>query len=182
LIDKGVAKRYATALFRAALKTNALDAVMADLESLQTVLDRDPSLIRFLSSPKELDEHKEALVENVFRGRAQELVVRLLLLLLRKGRILHLSDVIAAYRAAIDEHRGIAPARVVTAVSLDEDLNERIRRELERITGKRVRIRPLVDPKIIGGLIIMVEGQVYDRSLRHELDKLRDTLLDVRIQ
>lgn len=182
MIDRGVAKRYATALFRAALKADALDAVLADLDSLGTVLKTDPVLVRFLSSPRELDAAKEGLIEGVFRGRAQDLVVRLLLLLLRKGRILHLSDVIAAYRAILEEHRGIAPARVVTAVPLEKDLSERIRRELERITGKQVRIRPLVDPKIIGGVIIMIEGQVYDRSVRHELGKLREGLLEVRIR
>jgi F-type H+-transporting ATPase subunit delta len=182
VIDKGVAKRYATALFRAALKMNALDAVLADLEALNIVLERDPGLIRFLSSPRELDEAKEELIERLFTGRAHDLVVRLLLLLLRKGRILHLSDVVAAYRAAIEEHRGIAPARVVTAVPLEMDLSDRIRRELERLTGKQIRIRPLVDPRIIGGVIIMVEGLVYDRSVRHELNKLRNRLLEVRIQ
>ena len=181
MIDKGVAKRYATALFRAALKADTLDVVLADLETLDTVLEKDPSLIHFLSSPMEPGEVKAALIETVFRGRAHDLVVHLLLLLLRKGRVLYLVDVIAAYRAAIEEHRGIAPARVVTAVPLDEDLSERIRCELERITGRQVRIRPLVDPKIIGGVIIMVEGLVYDRSVRHDLDRLRESLLEVRM-
>jgi F-type H+-transporting ATPase subunit delta len=182
VIDKGVSRRYATALFMAASKAQVLDEVLSDLEALEVILKGDPSLTQFLSSPQELDEHKVALIENVFGGRAHDLVTRLLLLLLRKGRILHLADVIAAYRATVEEYRGIAPARVVTAVPLEQDLSDRIRRELERLSGKKVRIQPLVDPRIIGGLIIMIEGQIYDRSLRHELDRLRERLLEARPQ
>jgi len=182
MIDKGVAKRYAAALYAAAQRAQALDVVLSDLETLETVVQRDPGLIRFLSSPQQLAEHKEALVRKIFAERSHDLLVRLLLLLLRKGRILHLADVIAAYRATVEEHRGIAQARVVTAVPLEQDLSERIREEMERLTGKQVRIRSLVDPRIIGGVIIMIEGQIYDRSIRHELDRLRKRLIEVRIQ
>lgn len=182
MIDKGVAKRYATALFGAAKGANALDAVLADLEALETLLERDASLIRFLSSPQELDEHKATLVTKVFGGgRAHDLVSRLLLLLLRKNRILHLLDCIAAYRAAVEEHKGIAPAQVITAIPLAPDLEERLKRELERLSGKSVRIKSVVDSRIIGGVVIMMEGSIYDRSLRHELDKLRENLLAVSV-
>ena len=74
-----------------------------------------------------------------------------------------------------------APARVITAVPLEKDLSERLQKELERLTGKNVRIRPLVDPRIIGGAIVMIGGQIYDRSIRHELARLREDLLGVSL-
>lgn len=181
MIDKGVAKRYARALFGAAQKEGRLDRVLADLESLEALLKLDAALIQFLGSPHQLDETKEGLVRRLFEGRTDDLVVRLLLLLFRKGRILHLLDVIDAYRAAVEEHQGIAPAHVITAVVLDADLRDRMQKELERLTGKKVKIRPRVDPKIIGGALVMVEGKVFDRSLRHELERMRDKLLAVRV-
>ena len=181
MIDKGVARRYAQALFGAAEKAGRADAILGDLESLEKLIERDPSLMRFLSSPREVDRNKEAVIEKLFGERTDRLVVRLLLLLLRKGRILHLRDVIAAYRALLEQERGIVAARVVTAVSLGEDLGNRLRAELERISGKRVRIEAAIDPRIIGGLVVMMEGRIYDRSVRHELDRLRTDLLAVRV-
>ncbi|MBD3161240.1 MAG: ATP synthase F1 subunit delta [Candidatus Eisenbacteria bacterium] len=181
MIDKSVAKRYAQALFGAAEKAGRADPVLRDLESVEKLIERDSSLLRFLSSPQELDERKEALVEKLFGDRADPLIVRLFLLLLRKGRILHLRDVIAAYRALLEEERGIVAARVVSAVALSDEENRRLRDELRRISEKEIRIEAVVDPKIIGGLVVMMEGRIYDRSVRHELERLREELFAVRV-
>jgi F-type H+-transporting ATPase subunit delta len=181
MIDKGVARRYAHALFGAAQNADALAPVLADLTAIESVLGKDASLLRFLESPRELDEAKRSLIERVFGGRAHDLCVRLILLLLRKKRILHLLDVIASYRRLVEEHQGIAEARVVTAVALEDDLREAMRRELERVFRKKVRIQPVVDPGVIGGAVVMIEGKILDRSVRHELTKLREELLGVRV-
>jgi F-type H+-transporting ATPase subunit delta len=180
MIDKGVARRYAQALFGAAQNTKALAAVLADLEAIESIVTADSSLLRFLESPRELDDAKRSLVERVFTGRAHDLCVRLILLLLRKKRVPHLLDVIASYRRLVEQHEGVAEARVVTAVALEDDLRDAIRRELERVFRKKVRIQPVVDPKVIGGAVVMIEGKILDRSVRHELEKLREELLSVR--
>lgn len=182
MIDRGVAKRYAHALFGAAVKVNALEAVLADMESLETMVVKDPRLVRFLESPQELDENKRALVEKLFRGRGHDLFVNLLLLLLRKKRVLHLLDVVVEYRKLVEEHQGIAEARVTTVVPLGEDLRRRLISRLEGVTGKKVKIRPRIDGRIIGGIIVMVEGKILDSSIRHELDRLREELLAARVR
>jgi len=181
VIDQGVAHRYAQALFGAALGGNAIDAVRADLESLESWLSADPTLIRFLESPMERDEDKVQLIEKLFRGRTTDLLIRLLLLLLRKKRIAHLLDIVRSYRALVEEHQGVVEARVTTAVPLPQDLKDRLAEELEQLAGKKVRIRARVDPRIIGGVIVMIQGKILDRSIRHELEKLRDDLLAVQV-
>lgn len=181
MIDKGVAHRYAHALFGAALKVDALDPVLADLENLEAMIGRDTSLVRFLESPRELDEHKRSLVEKLFRGKAHDLFVQLIHLLLRKKRILHLLDVATEYRKLYDAHKGIALASVTTAVSLPEDLAGRLRGQLERLSGKKVRLKTRIDPRIIAGLVVMMEGKIIDRSVRHELDRLKESLLETPV-
>ncbi len=181
MIDRSVAHRYAHALFGAAQKANALDSVLADMECLETLLAKDPRLVRFLESPRELDENKRALLEKLFKGRTNDLFVNILLLLLRKKRVLHLLDVITEYRALVEEHHGVAIAQVTTAVPLPDDLSDRLRAQLEKITGRQVRVRPRVDPRIIGGIVVMIEGKILDRSVRHELERLREDLLAVRV-
>ncbi|MDM7915737.1 MAG: ATP synthase F1 subunit delta [Candidatus Eisenbacteria bacterium] len=177
MIDEGVGKRYAQALFGAAEKAGELDAVQSDLDSLEALLEKDESLIRFLESPRELDEEKVHLVEMLFRGRTTGLFVRLLLLLLEKKRILHLRDIARQYRHLLEEHRGIAEAIVTTAVPLPKDLEPRLVQELERIFERKIRIRPRIHPRIIGGVVVMVEGKVIDRSVRHDIDRMREELL-----
>jgi F-type H+-transporting ATPase subunit delta len=154
-----------------------IEPLLSDLESLEAMMTADPRLVLFLESPRELDEHKRAIVERLFHGRTTELFVRFMLLLLRKKRVAYLFDVLRAYRGLVEEHQGIAEARVTTALPLAPDLSDRLRVELERVFGKKIRIRPRIDPRIIGGFFVVIEGKIIDRSIRSELQKLRDDLL-----
>lgn len=181
MIDTVVSHRYAHALFGAARAENVIEPLLSDLESLEAMTAADPRFVRFLESPRELDEHKRNLVEKLFSGRTTELLVRFILLLLRKKRITYLLDILRTYRGLVEEHQGIAEARVTTALPLPADLSDRLRGELERIFGKRVRIRPRIDPRIIGGLFVVIEGKIIDRSIRSELQKLRDDLLGAEV-
>lgn len=181
MIDKGVAKRYAHALFGAASTEKAVEALMADLDALENLARAHPEMIRFLESPQETDEAKRALVEKLFRGRVHDLFLRLLFLLMRKKRIPHLLDIVGAYRLIVEESQGIAEARVTTAVPLPKELSDRLRIQLERLFRKKVRIIPRVDPRIIGGLFVMIEGKIIDRSVRSDLENLRQEMLGVEV-
>jgi F-type H+-transporting ATPase subunit delta len=182
VIDQGVAKRYAVALFGAAKTEGVVQELLGDLESLEAmVVVHDPRLVKFLESPQELDEDKVNLVHRLFDGRTTPLFVRLILLLLRKKRILHLLDTIKAYRRLVEESQGVTEAIVTTAVKLPEDLEARLQAELARLFAKKVVVRKRIDPAIIGGMYVMIEGKIIDRSLRSEIAKLRDDLLAVRV-
>ncbi len=177
MIDKGVARRYASALFGAAGAENAVAAVGADLAALETLASRHPEMIRFLESPQETDEAKRAFVEKLFRGRTHDLFMRMIFLLMRKKRIPHLMDIAVEYRRIVEESQGVAEARVTTAVPLPKDLADRLRVQLERLFQRKVRIVPRVDPRIVGGLFVMIEGKIIDRSVRRDLETLRQDLL-----
>ncbi|MCC6870978.1 MAG: F0F1 ATP synthase subunit delta, partial [Candidatus Fermentibacter sp.] len=57
----------------------------------------------------------------------------------------------------------------------------RLRNALERMTGRSVRVRRRIDPRLIGGFMVRYEGRVIDFSVRHRLDSLKDHLLSVMI-
>ena len=44
--------------------------------------------------------------------------------------------------------------------------------QLERMTGKRIRMRFAVDPTLIGGVVTRIGSTVYDGSVRGQLDTL----------
>ena len=85
--------------------------------------------------------------------------------------------------AVIEEFDSIAAAarqeiggEVVTARPLDPAVTERLTAELNRMTGKNVRLFEKVDPSILGGVVIKVGEQVIDGGLRHKLERIRDQL------
>ena len=93
------------------------------------------------------------------------------------GRYL-LPDLLAAYRDRLLDHQNIVRAEVATAAPLAPDRASAIERSLARVTGRTVRLSTRVEPALIGGIVARVGGTVYDASVRVQLQKLRQKLIE----
>ena len=76
-----------------------------------------------------------------------------------------------------DAKRGILRAEVMTAMPLSEEYFEKLQRELERISGRRVALDRKLDSALIGGVVVRVGDTVYDGSLVARLRQIKDTML-----
>ncbi len=176
MIDRRVSREYAEALFAVALAEGSADALLADFDALEGVLAVDDSLMRFLSSPMELDDDKLRVVRQSFEGRATGLFCRLVPLLLVKNRIRYLSSIGTAYREVLEAARGIVDATIISARPMEEDHERKLLAALESITGRKVRVRRRIDPGLLGGFLVRFEGRVIDFSVRYRLDRMKDYL------
>ena len=53
--------------------------------------------------------------------------------------------------------------------------------KLESETGKEIRIVPVTDPDIIGGMILVMEDKIIDGSIRFHMEKIKRELDEIRI-
>ena len=171
-----VARRYAQALYQEAAAANATDQVDADVQILGETMKGSPELARLFASPVVSREKKEAVLKRLFEGRVGELTTRFIGLLVSKQREALVPAVVQAYNALRDEREGVVEAEVRSAQPLSADEADRIKAGLEARTGQTVRMHIKIQPDLIGGLVVRVGDTVYDRSVRHQLDTLREQL------
>ena len=169
-----VARRYAQALTEEAQKDGHLDAVDADVALIADTLDESRDLRAALASPIVAQPKKAAVLSRLFEGKVSDLTMRFLNLLIDKQRDGQIPSVVAAYRALRDERTGTVEARVKTAKPLGPDEADRLKAALEARTGKTVRMHLAVDPSLVGGLVVRVGDVVYDQSVKHQLEMLRE--------
>jgi ATP synthase F1 delta subunit len=181
MILSGIAKRYAVALFNAAVKQDIAEQVDDDLSSFVELLRTNRDLVGFLKSPEILIDAKKQLVVDVFGDRSAGLFVKFILLLIDKKRLKHILDIADAYHQLYEQLQGIVEARVITAVPLDADLEQQTIERLEEATKKTIRISKTVDPDIVGGMIIIVGDNILDGSIRHKLEQMRRSLSEVKV-
>jgi F-type H+-transporting ATPase subunit delta len=176
MIHRGLARRYARALFRAALKQDIAGQLQEDINSYLELDQKDSSLMAFLLSPQMLTSDKVALVHKALDGKVQKLFVDMLLLLVDKKRFDHIIAIFEAYTALYEEHCGILEAKVVSALPLDANQEEALRTKLERETDKEIRLTKVVNPDIIGGLVVYLGDKVIDGSVKFQLESHRKAL------
>ena len=181
MILSGVAKPWAIAVFNAAINQDITEQVLGDLASIAEVMKANPQFRAYLSSPEVLTEDKKQMLMDVFGERTAGLVMRLLGLLIEKNRFAHLEAISDAYEYLYEQRAGIVEATVITAVPLDEEVERKTVGKLERATGKTIRLNKKVDKKILGGMIVMIEDTIIDGSIRHQLERLRNSLREVQV-
>ncbi|MCM8750176.1 ATP synthase F1 subunit delta [Thermomicrobiaceae bacterium CFH 74404] len=172
----GVAKRYAQAAFEIAKAHNALEHWERDLQAFRSALQED-TLLEFFDNPAIPFEAKAQVLSELFPAEGEQRYIRnLITLLLERGRLHQLPDVVEAFHEFVLQERGVVRAEAITAVELAPEEIERLQQRLRQALGREVQLSVRVDPDVIGGIIIRIGDEVIDASVRTQLQALRRQL------
>lgn len=169
------ARRHAQATFQIALERDELDVWREDLGRLAEAL-RDPRLLALLESPRIHLDDKAGVLGRVLDG-LNPVVLNTALLLISRGRLALVPQMVAEFGRLADEHRGIAHAEVATAVPLDSKQEDRLARRIGDLVGKDIVLTTEVEPSIIGGLTVRVGDKLIDGSVKSRFYALRGSLM-----
>lgn len=173
-----VATRYANALADVITAGGArLAGVPQELRSFETALQASQELQNALITPAVPASRKKAVVNRVADVLELSKISRnFLFVLVDKRRITSLSAILHSLDLILDERMGFARAEVSSARELSEPQRAALTEELERLTGKRIRMHYAVDGALIGGVVARIGSTVYDGSVRGQLQTLERKL------
>jgi F-type H+-transporting ATPase subunit delta len=86
------------------------------------------------------------------------------------------ADIADEYQRLLDSYRGIEQAEVTTAIELDDEDRRKLEERLELVVGKKVVLKPRVDPAVLGGIVARIGGKLLDGSTRSKLMALKKAL------
>ncbi len=175
---RGVARRYAAALFDVGSRAQRLEPVERDLDSVARLVAAHDDLRRVFESPA-IPVTKKRVVVDALLAAGQPVsdeVARLLRLLADRDRLMLLPDIAQAFGERMMDQRRIVPADVVTAAPLGEAQKTALAEALGRATGRTVTVTERVDPTIIGGVVARVGSVVFDGSVTRQLERMREQL------
>lgn len=177
MIDTTLAKRYAKALVEIGQMNGTLDKYVHDLADFTEIINTSKDFREVLRSPVFTKEDKKKIASEILtRIGADNTVKNFVNVLIDRKRIGQLEGIENAFRASVDEIRGITRGEVVSAEPLEKlDLN-RVTETLSKISGKKVLVTSKVDPFLIGGLVARVGDMVFDGTIRTQLNQLKESL------
>jgi F-type H+-transporting ATPase subunit delta len=178
--NKTAAVRYARALLDVAVKEKAdLELIENELSQFADLFKQYPLLEKVLLNPAVPVPRKRAAVADILaQAKFTRIVTKLITLLADRDRLVLATDLLAAYRDRLLDHRGVVRAEVTTATALDAGRTQAIQNGLAALTGRKVLLVTKIDPSIIGGLIARVGSTVYDGSVTRQLEKMKDRLAE----
>ncbi|MDE2905441.1 MAG: ATP synthase F1 subunit delta [Acidobacteriota bacterium] len=179
MTEQAAANRYARALFEVSLDSGDPRRTDGDVAAFQQLVDGHPILARVVRNRAIATVAKRAIVEAILDRTPETSPVarRLLLMLAERGRLHLLPMLLAAYRDRLTAHLGIVRARVTTAAPLDAGRVASITEQLKAATGRQVTLETAVDESLVGGMVTRIGGTIFDGSLAHHLDRLRQRFM-----
>ncbi len=173
-------RRYSQAVFRIALDKKELNRWQSDLRKIASLAKEDALFTLLENREVSFDNKAKVLSERL--GDINPLALKLVSLLVAKGRLGMINDITDEYQRLLDNYHGIEGAEVAevtTAVPLDDEDKLKLAQQITDMVGKPVVLKPKVDSSLIGGIIIRVGDKLIDGSIRNKLEALKKDLSGV---
>lgn len=168
---------YATALFCLAEEENILDEVFASLSNIKKCFEDNKEYIDLLISPAISVEERVDIFSRTF-SEENERTLAFMCLLIEKNRLAEFFEIYSEFDGLLKARKNVANAKIESAVELDDAQKARLVEAIEKKTNSKIFPEFAVDEKLIGGIKITVLGKVFDGSVKHHLDEVKEVIKD----
>lgn len=177
MIERTIAIRYARALLSLAKQENKIDLFGKELTSFCQMCQGLPDLQRVLDNRNHAVAKRMRIVIAIAQKEGWDpLVQNFLKLLIQKGRLSLINLIQSSFEDMAMRAQGKVPLEVVSAAELPEEQYKNLVRVFENKTQKTVVLRKKINPTVLGGVQVKLDDQLFDLTLRHQLNKLGQNL------
>lgn len=177
---RAVARPYARALFDVTQAQGVTAAARQELDKVRDAVVGSQDFRRFLASPVVAQSDRKTVIRQVAKRLGlSALVTNFLLLLSDKRRLNALEEIVALFNAEADRAEGVVRAEAFAPVKLSAVQVGRLRSALEEMTGRKVVVEDNVDATLMGGLLVKIDGHIYDNTVKSQLEAVRQQVLRI---
>ena len=172
------AKNYADSLI--ALGNDGVlsfDEILKDLNVIREVVAGSADFLNVMINPAISNEQKFEIIDNVFANQISDKLINFLKVLVDKKRFHELNQIIDAFESDVDEIHNVKRVEVISAVEISDDRKQRLIEKLQNKLQKTVVADWTLDNSIIGGLVIKIDDNVIDDSLKNKLENLSKNII-----
>jgi F-type H+-transporting ATPase subunit delta len=177
-VSLAAADIYAQALLELANESDLAEDLFEEFLSLVDFIDSEEEFRGFMASFAVDDDDRREVLQRVFSGRISKMLLNLMLVLNDHNRAGIVKLVFEQFKKLYDEQLNREDVEVKSAVPLTDEEREAIVAEVSAFTGKQSMLVEKVDPSMLGGLIVQVGDRQFDVSLRTQLARMREFVIE----
>lgn len=170
-----LARPYATAVFKRAKETDALEKWSGSLAFLASVVG-DEAISKIADNPKVAKGQLSALLLDICQGQIDLESENFLRLLVQNGRLSLMPQIAVLFEGFKADHEGYVDVEALTAFALSQEEQKKLASTLEKTLNKRVHIHVTVDQSLIGGVLVRAGDRVIDGSIKGQLQHMQKAL------
>ena len=166
-------REYGDGLFELCAEEGLDEQVLGELECLKKLFREQPDFVRLLMNMTLSRDERLRIADASLRGQVHPYVLNFIKILVERGAVSEFASCTEAYRDRYAKAHDIAEADVTTAASLTDAQRKALTVRLEKMTGQKIRLREHVQPEVVGGVLLELNGKRYDNTVKQRLDNIR---------
>lgn len=163
---------YVNALFKISEERNTLEEDLKQIIFINECLS-GTDVQAFIEHPNISDAEKYKLIDNAFSEKVNEHILGFLHLMIRRHRESYILNALGQYIELVNRYFGKIEARLVSAEALLPRQIESISDVLSRKTDMEVKVNTVIDPDVISGFYILLDGRIFDNTIRSKLNSMK---------
>lgn len=167
--------KYVQALLQLSRESGTMTSDVEEGALLRDVFT-DEEIREFMRNPGVSNGDKDKFIISNFEGKVNQNFISFLRLIIKNSRESYIYEILSSYVREAKKELGQIEATVVSAVELTDNQIDQIDEILEKKFNKSIEFTNRIDEDLIGGFYILVDGQIYDTSIRTKLNRLTDAL------
>jgi F-type H+-transporting ATPase subunit delta len=168
-----VARRYAQALYEVSREKDCIADTLRDMDYIRGICDHAPAVRRYCMDKKKVQHEELEFINITFVPYVTGLTGRVLAILVKNDRLFSLPFLPPAFEDIYNEHEHIVSVTVESAHELTQKVIAGITHQMEQRTGKRVKLRTVLIPELLGGFRVVWNNRILDFTARSRLSRLR---------
>jgi len=169
-------KPYSEAFFAVALEKNKIDEYENEAKFILETYENNPKMKTMLEHPQVTTAQKNAILEEVFKNKVSMDFLSFFALILRKGRERALASILNGFLELCLAHKNTLQARIISAAPLNEIHKNAIKAKLISISGKNILVKSEIDPSLIAGIKVIVDGKLIDLSVKKDIKNIKNLM------
>lgn len=173
---------YGLALFELAKEKRKLEELYPQVVMVRELIIENDEILSLFENPKITVSEKKEIVEEVFKGRVDDMITGCLMTAVDKRRYDEIIPLLEYFILAYKQEKHIGILHVTSAYELDADTKKKIENRIISVTDYvSLEADYTVDKSIIGGLVLRIGDRVVDSSIKRSLEDLKSGLLEKSI-
>ena len=167
---------YARGIYLVARAEGAVDRVEDELYRFARAFEANPDLGRQLGDQQIDIATRLGIITDLLQGKAHPQTIAALMYIVQSERARQLPAIADTVVSLAAGSRRSSVAEVRSAIPLDDEQVRRLSASLQQSTGGPVEVKVVIDPDVVGGIVVRMGDTVIDGTVARRLAELRTAM------
>ena len=172
---------YGGSLYDLAAEENLTETIKDQLLGLKAIFRENPDYLHLLGEPAIKKDERLDLIDKALGESCEKYLINFIKLLCERSLLGEFEGCCDTFVKRYNADHNIAEAVVTSAVKLSDEQLSALKTKLEKKSGKTVTLSQKLDPKVLAGIKVELEGVQLDGTLSGRLSgigkKLEEAVL-----